>query len=145
MHFPVLLQILGRASASLALTMGSALSPRPSTPPRLGAAAARCQEKAGETHVSCAHKKEMVGGLGPRRDGLQHEQRREGVQVGPDMQLCELSSKRGSSMGGELPCKLIALTCSFTSSYQAAVFSRSSATTVGFLGNGLLSSVLDVL
>lgn len=65
MHLPVLPQTLARASASLVLTMGSALSRRPSTPPRLGVAAARCQEKAGETHVSCAPRKEMVGVLGP--------------------------------------------------------------------------------
>ena len=68
-HFPILLQILARASASLALTMESALSPRPSTPPRLGVAAARCQEKAGETPVSCARRKETVGVPGPSSTG----------------------------------------------------------------------------
>lgn len=69
MTFPIHLQILARASASLALTTESALSPRPSTPPRLGVAAARCQEKAGETPVSCARRKETVGVLGPSSMG----------------------------------------------------------------------------
>lgn len=48
--------ILARASASPTLKTESVLYPKPSTPPRQNAVAARCQARAGGTRVSCAPK-----------------------------------------------------------------------------------------